>query len=241
MKIDYDGPVPLHIQLKNIILKLINNGDYQDKIPSERELTEEYDVSRSTVRKAVENLVLEGVLVKRKGKGTFISLKPIQDWLGQLSSTSETVRSMGMKPGAELIKHGVVPVPFPIEDFTEEKEMYLIKRIRYADNIPLAIEVHYYPVEIGKELAKLDIETGTLYDLLENELQLNLVEAEQIITSNHLNKDDSKLLNIELTESTLQAERFLTDIGGNLIEYYTANYRSDMYSFHIKLSRKSKL
>lgn len=237
MKLDPRNPLPLHVQLKKSIVHSINKGYYQDKIPSERELTEQYEISRTTVREAVSQLVQEGILEKKHGKGTFISIKPIHDWLGHLSSTSETVSKMGMKPGAKLLKHGIVPSPFPVKSITEEKEMYLIKRIRYADEIPLAIETHYYPVSIGQKLAKLDIESGTIYDLLENELQLQLSEADQIITSSRLKEEDAVLLGIDKAENTLQTERFLTDSDGCLIEYYTANYRADMYSFHIKLSR----
>jgi len=238
MKLDPRNPLPLHIQLKNIIMHSINEGRYKGKIPSERELTEQHEISRTTVREAVSQLVQEGILEKRHGKGTFISIKPIHDWLGHLSSTSETVRKMGMKPGAKLLEHGIVDSPFPVQNITDEKEMYLIKRIRYANDIPLAIETHHYPVAIGLKLAKLDIETGTIYDLLENELQLQLSEADQIITSNRLNDEDAKILGINVSDNTLQAERFLTDSKGSLIEYYTANYRADMYSFHIKLSRE---
>jgi len=238
MKLDPRSPLPLHIQLKEIIMRSINEGRYQVKIPSERELTEQHEISRSTVREAVSQLVQEGILEKRHGKGTFISIKPIHDWLGTLSSTSETVRKMGMTPGAKLLEHGIVVTPYPVQDLTEEIDMYLIKRIRYANETPLAIETHYYPVEIGQKLAKLDIATGTIYDLLENELQLQLSEAEQIITSNRLSNEDADLLGIDRSDSTLQTERFLTDTDGSLIEYYTANYRADMYSFHIKLSRE---
>lgn len=238
MKLDPRSPLPLHVQLKDIIKNSIEQGLYQNKIPSERELTEQHDVSRATVREAVSQLVREGLLEKRHGKGTFISIKPIHDWLGTLSSMTETIKAMGMKPGAKLVNHMIVKTPEPVQGFTDEAEMYVIKRLRYADETPLAIETHYYPVDIGRKLASLDIASGAIYDLLENELHIQLSEAEQIITSNTLDSEDAELLGINQSDNTLQAERFLTDNKGSLIEYYIANYKADMYSFHIKLSRE---
>lgn len=237
MKINPNNPLPLHIQLRRIIEKSIHEGRYSDKIPSERELTEKYMVSRTTVREAISQLVQDGILEKIHGKGTFVSLKPIRDWLGNLSSTTETVNKMGMKPDAKLVEHGIVATPLPLKSTTNDEEMYLIKRIRYADKTPLSIETHYYPIEIGLKLEKLDINQGTLYDFLENELHIQLLEADQVITSSHLSKEDAELLGVPLSLNALLTERFLYDIQGNLVEYYTAYYRADMYSFHIKLSR----
>src|SRR5690625_6623429 len=83
---------------------------YTYQIPSERELMDEYYVSRSTVRKSIARLVDEGILEIRRGRGTFVSVKPINDWLGNLSSTNETIVNMGMEPGAKLIKAKIVKI-----------------------------------------------------------------------------------------------------------------------------------
>lgn len=238
MELDHKSPLPLHAQLKNKIEQLIKDGYYQNKIPSERELIDTYKVSRSTVREAISQLAREGILEKKHGKGTFVSMKPIQDWLGHLSSTSEIVRRMGKVPGAKLLQHGIVKPPKEIVEITGFHEAYFIKRIRYADETPLAIENHYYPIEIGQALAKLDIGQGTLYDLLENQLDIHFAEAEQVITSGNLTEEEANLLEIPDSFSVLSTERMLTDATGALIEYYVASYRSDLYSFRIRLSRK---
>src|SRR5690625_3679492 len=103
MPLDYNNSIPLYVQLKEELKQNIKNGKYQEKIPSERVIMEEYYVSRSTVRQAVEELVDDGILVKKPGKGTFIALKPIDDWLGNLSSTTETIERMGLKAGIKLL------------------------------------------------------------------------------------------------------------------------------------------
>ncbi|WP_053363497.1 GntR family transcriptional regulator [Bacillus sp. FJAT-27251] len=239
MELDPRNPVPLHIQLKNKIEEMINSGSFKEKIPSERELMSTFKVSRSTVREAVSHLVHAGVLEKVHGKGTFISTKPIQDWLGHLSSTTEIISLMGMKPDAKLVSHGIVKPAREIVDASGLHEAYFIKRIRYADKWPFAVELQYYPVELGKELAKHDIDKGTLYDLLEQKMGLKLAEAEQIITSTNFTEEDAELLQLHGKSNALHIERLLSDSHGSLIEYYSGFFRSDMYSFKIRLSRKN--
>lgn len=238
MSLDYNNSIPLHIQLKSLIEQKILNGEYTDKIPSERELMNEYYVSRSTVREAVNQLVIDGILEKRHGKGTFISLKPIQDWLGNLSSTTETIRRMGMSPGAKLILCETVVLPGNLQKQIGLEKAFFISRIRYADAIPVGIEKHYYPIEIGEKLIKYDLNKETLYDLLERELSIPSLEAEQVIKSGIVTKEDAAYLGIPLNTSMLIAERKLTDAQGNFLEFEHASYRSDMYSFKIQLSRK---
>lgn len=238
MELDPKSPIPLHIQLKDGIQTLINEGYYKEKIPSERELMDRYKVSRSTVREAVSHLVREGVLEKVHGKGTFISTKPIEEWLGNLTSTTDTICKMGMKPDAKLIEHGRVIPSQDIIDTTGFQEAYYIKRIRYADEQPLAIEIQYYPVEIGEELSKYDIDKGTLFDILEHNLNIKLSEAKQIITSSFLSKEDAALLEVPEKFNVLNTERLLVDVEDNLIEYYIASFRADLYSFRINLSKK---
>lgn len=228
---------PLHIQLRKIIERNIRQGAFKEKIPSERQLMEKYNVSRSTVRKAVSHLVIDGILEKRHGKGTYISRRPIQDWLGTLKSTTEVIKSMGMVPSTKLIEHGIVNLTSELQETTSLEKAYLIKRIRYADDKPLVIETQYYPVEIGLKLANLDISQGTLYDLLENELNIQLYDADEIITSQKVSSEEAKLLNLQNGLHTLHLERFVYDRYSNLIEYCIADYNPELYAFHFKSKR----
>ncbi|MCT1903003.1 GntR family transcriptional regulator [Oceanobacillus sojae] len=238
MVLDYNNSIALHIQLKNIIEKKIEKGIFTDQIPSERQLMTDYNTSRSTVREAVNLLVREGILEKRHGKGTFVSLKPIQDWLGNLSSTTETIIQMGKKPGAKLIASYLMEPPHYIQEKTGLKEAYFIKRIRYADDTPIGIEQHYYPVNIGEKLIKYDLNDVTLYDLLENDLGIILAEAGQTISSGAFSDEDKE--NLELADGTnaLIAERIIKDRNNEIIEMEKAFYRSDLYTFKLNLSRK---
>ncbi|ASN04574.1 GntR family transcriptional regulator [Virgibacillus necropolis] len=238
MSLDYQSSIPLHIQLKIIIEKQVAGGIFTDQLPSERQFMEEYTTSRSTVREAINLLVREGILEKRHGKGTFVSLKPIHDWLGNLSSTTETILQMGKKPGAKLITHYKTTAPTYIQECTGFTEAYFIKRVRYADDIPIGVEHHYYPVTLGKKLIEYDLENATLYDLVENELGIQFAEANQTISSGQLLREDEEYVIVPPGSHAIKAERIIKDQTGQIIELEQAFYRSDMYTFKINLSRK---
>jgi GntR family transcriptional regulator len=239
MPLDYVNSIPLHIQLKKEIEEKIFDGIYVEKIPSERELMAEYRVSRSTVREAIRLLEVEGIIEKRRGKGTFVALRPISDWLGSLSSTNETIERMGMVPGAKLVKSEIRNVTGAIKDQIGLDKAYYFKRIRYANHIPIGIENHFYPIHLGEQLVKFDLNKEAFYDLLERELGVKTFFAEQIIMAGKLSKEDANLMEVPVNTDVLIAERKITDIDGNFVELEKAFYRSDMYSFKIKLSRNN--
>ncbi|MCF3943134.1 GntR family transcriptional regulator [Oceanobacillus alkalisoli] len=240
MELDYESFIPLHIQLKKEIEDQISKGIYKEQIPSERQLMEEYDTSRSTVREAINLLVMEGILEKRHGKGTFVSLRPIDEWLGHLSSTTETIQNLGMKPGAKLIDHYITVPPAYIQEISGFEKAYFIKRVRYADDTAIGVERHFYPVGIGEELVKHELNDATLYDLVENKLGIQFADAKQIISSGTLLEEDRNYLQVPENAGTIIAERIIKDVSGNVIEYEEAYYRSDLYRFTIHLSRKSR-
>ncbi|TMN21547.1 GntR family transcriptional regulator [Lentibacillus cibarius] len=238
MRLDYESSLPLHVQLKGIIEGQVANGVLTGQIPSERNFMEEYQVSRSTVREAINQLVREGILEKRHGTGTFVSLKPINEWLGNLTSTTDTIRQMGMKPGAKLITYYKTIPPSPILEQTGFHEAYFIKRVRYADSIPIGVECHYFPVSIGKALVQYDLNDISLYEFEENELGIWFAEASQTIGSGTIAEENASYLNIPPHSHVLIAERTIKNQDGRIIELEKAYYRSDMYKFTINLSRK---
>ncbi|MYL47150.1 UTRA domain-containing protein [Virgibacillus halodenitrificans] len=240
MPLDYNNSIPLYLQLKEELEHNIKEGKYGAKIPSEREIMDEFYVSRSTVRQAVAELVSNGLLVKKPGRGTFIALKPIDNWLGNLSSTTETIEKMGMHSGAKLLHTEIIDLPQYLQNETGLNQAFHFKRLRYANHTPMGIENHYYPIPLGKKISTFNLNKATMYDLLERELGIHTFEAEQVIRAGKPSKEDAALLDISLNSSILITDRKLVDINGQFVEFEHALYRSDMYSFKIKLSRKNK-
>lgn len=239
MPLNYTNSIPLHVQLQKEMEERVFQGLYTEKIPSERELMEEYYVSRSTVRQAIAQLVADGVLEKKPGRGTFVTTKSISDWLGNLNTTAETIEGMGMSSTIKLVKADIIEM----NDFLKEKtgldQAYHFTRIRYANHIPMGIERHYYPIELGEQLVQFDLNKESFYDLLERKLGVKAIEADQVIQAGKPYKEDAALLEIPVSSSVLHTARLITDPNDAFIEFENAYYRADMYSFKISLSRKS--
>ena len=161
---------PLYLHLKNQLLKNISSGSYAkgQKIPTENELAKNFSVSRITVRKALQELEQEGLLVRHQGKGTFITDHSLRRDISHNSSFTEICRATGQVPGARTIKS-------VIEDATQQDETELgiasgskvivLERIRYADNTPVAIEFSRFPEQFSF-LIEEDLNNSSLIDLL---------------------------------------------------------------------------
>jgi GntR family transcriptional regulator len=238
--LDGNNPIPFHLQIRKLLEEEISEGRYEEKIPSERELMNRFSVSRTTIREAISHLVHDGILEKIHGKGTFISQKPpIHEWLHSLNSLTETIKNMGMVPGAKLLNCGNYEEPTYISEILNVNTFYSIERLRTANSTPIAIERHYYPKELGLQLSKHDLETSTIYDLMENHLGIELVEAEQFISSKIVDSSDAVHLELPVGSSVLCVERLIINASGEPIEYYTSHFRPDMYVYRIKTKRKN--
>jgi len=234
--LDIHSPIPLHVQLKEKLRKEIEDKSYTEKIPSERKLMDQFSVSRTTVREAVNALVRDGILEKIHGKGTFITFQQVNEWLGNIKSFTETIENMGMKPGIQLLNNGISRNK-KIAKILGVEEYYAIERLRFAEDEPIAIERTYYPVDIGLKLAEHDLNQVTLYKLLKS-IGVVLYEAEQKIIGTKPTEKDAELLGISSDTSILEAERITSDPLGNLVEYNCSVYRADKYAFCIKMTKK---
>lgn len=236
--LNFENHIPLHIQLKDLLKTEIVEGKYVEKIPSERELMERFSVSRSTVREAVKHLVHDGVLKKIHGKGTFITKnKTVHDWLNSLNSFTDTVRQMGMKPGAKLL------YAKNIDNFPEANEilgqsiLFGISRVRTADDQPISIERHFYHTHLGKQIAAHNLNEATIYDIIEKELNITMVEAEQTIRCSPISEEDAKLLDLKPYTNVLNIERVILGVQGEVIEYYSSLFHPELYMLKLKTKR----
>lgn len=235
---NFDSHIPLHVQLKDLIKGEIVEGKYEEKIPSERELMERFSVSRSTVREAVSHLVQDGILKKIHGKGTFITKnKTVQDWLNTLNSFTETVNQMGMKPGARLLSSNELHYFEVGSKIFGEQPIYSIARLRTADNLPIAIERHYYERKLGLQISKYNLNKATIYDVIEKDLNITIVEAEQTIRCCSISVEDAELLGLQPNINVLCIERVITGENQQIIEYYQSLLHPELYMLKLNTKR----
>lgn len=238
---DLESPVPYHFQIKDVLKQEIADGLYDEKIPSERELIVRFSVSRTTIREAINHLVHEGILEKIHGKGTFISKsKQVHEWLHTINSLTDTIKRMGMQPSSRLLLNQPRNVSEHISQYMNSADLHLIKRLRTADSMPIAIEYHYYHPALGEALSAFDLNTITIYEVIENELNIVMDEAEQSITCKPILADDAKQLEIEQGTNVLYVDRLIKDAGGKPIEYYTSVVKPEMYVFRLKMKKQGR-
>ena len=203
--------IPLYAQLKEKIISDINNETlkYGDKIETEQEIMKKYNLSRITVRRAISELVAEGYLVKKQGKGTFVIKNKIErkiiytsDSLKIMSFTKE-LKENNIKASSKIIDLKIVP---GIEEFNKKlnlnknSKLIFMKRVRYANDSPMTIEENYFPYDRFKGLLEEKIE-GSLYELLEKKYNtIPTRSSRQEIEIVKSDEEQSKLLNVPTFE-----------------------------------------
>ncbi len=239
--LDKKNSIPLHLQVRNILRNEILKGTYTEKIPPEYDLMNKFSVSRATIRRAIRSLIEEGVLESRQGLGTFVAVRPIEEWLGNLSTFFEIIKEMGMTPNIQVLSQEVVKAPQDAATIFKTDQVYRTIRLRLANDTPVVLETQYYPLDIGGKLANFDLNNVSTYDILETELGVSLWEAKQTIAAIIPTAVEKRLLALTVEPCcALLSKRLVMDHNNNPIEYEKSIYRSDMYAFRINLTRGRK-
>lgn len=239
--IDKNSPIPIYHQLEEHIKQLIEQGDLKpgDMLPSEREYADKYKISRMTIRQAIINLVNERYLYRVKGKGTFIMEKKLEQSLQGLTSFSEDMKSRGMKASSKLISFEIIPATSKLADqlgIQEHGPVYEIKRIRLAEEVPMALERTYISANKVKGLTE-DIVQRSLYQFIEENLHLKIAKGRQIIEAAIANNDEVEHLEIPEHSPIMLIQRMTRLEDGTIIEVVKSSYRGDRYKFMIDLTR----
>lgn len=240
MKIDKDSNVPLYLQLVNIIKGNISKQILKegDKIPAERELTEKYTISRSTVRQALSELEKQGLICKIHGKGNFVSKKTINQDLSRFYSFSNEMVKQGKIPGNKILyllsKNAGDQIANKLK-INKNDKIFVLTRIRLADNEALMYETSYLPYKRFKNLSEEDIENKGLYNTLKDKFSATFSYAEETFYPCILNQEDSKFLNAVPGELGIIIER-TTYEGNQIIEYTYSTVKGDKFKYKVTLN-----
>jgi GntR family transcriptional regulator len=240
MTIDRHSLLPLYHQVEESLRGDIANGVYQpdQSIPTEIALQKKYDVSRETVRKAVNNLVLVGVVEKRKGVGTFVTRPKIVHRLGKLYSSTEEILNRGMTPGTTFIEKKQIR---PSDSMRRQMKIMKgtnvikIKRVRFVNEEPVAILSSYLPEDLVPGLVRVKFRNNSLYRTLEEVYDLRLTEGDEVIEAGSIGRKDAVLLQIRKGTPILVVKRLAYLDNSLVIEKLTALYRSDKFEYQVKL------
>ncbi|HEY0247893.1 MAG TPA: GntR family transcriptional regulator [Gryllotalpicola sp.] len=225
--------------LRRHLLELIETSlSPHDKLPTERELAEQFSMSRLTVRQVLSRLEMEGRVYREQGSGTFVSEPRIAKSL-ELTSFSEDMRSRGLQPGSREVvvtrRAAGADVAFAL-GISPREEVLHFHRIRTADGTPMCIEDSYIPAALAPGLQDAEVD-GSLYEMLETRFHLRLDRAEQTIRVTVLDPDDAHQLESIEYGPAFDVHRVGLDVRGRKIEYARSIYRGDRYSYNLTIFR----
>ncbi len=240
MELKREAPLPLYLQLKNSLLSQINTGVYEPHtpLPSERELCEQFKVSRTTVRQAINEMIHEGLVYSRAGKGTFVGEPKISQQLSALTGFSQDVQGRGGRPASQVLSARLIPAtPLLAEKLhiALEAEVVLLARLRLANEMPLAIETSHLNHALCAGILRFDFAQESLYQVLQSEYGLRLVRAEQGIEAGLADQEELTLLQMYPPAAVLRMERSTFTEQDAPVEYTVSSYRGDRYKFRATL------
>lgn len=239
--LDKDSPLPLYHQLKKVIEERIDSQQWLPgmRLPSERELCDQFQVSRITVRQAITELVNAGRLNRHQGIGTFVASPRIEQNLTHLVGFTQDMQARGKRPGSRIIEQRALPAPPHIAralQIQSGDSMVMLKRLRLTDGEPMAIEIAYLPGANCDGLLEEDMRDRSLYKLLMTKYHVFPSRAEQQLQAIACPAPEAQLLGIAKGSPVLHIYRLTFSPEGRPVEYTESYYRGDRYVFQVELS-----
>lgn len=242
-----EGRGPLYQRLFGSINTRIQKGDWaaDAQLPSERDLSEQFGVSRSTVRQALEQLSRVGLLKKIQGRGTFIAAHgPITQPLQRVTAFREALAAQGLEPGLRIVSRTQVPCDVVLSrvlGVPPEAGLLHLVYLGLGDNDPLAIYRSYFAagkvaplVEPFERMAASGAPPRMLSELYAERAGLHELRAEQTFEVGLATTEDARLLGLERPAAVFNVTSLISTLSGEAVEYRLAVYRGDRYKFNIE-------
>ncbi|RUT30231.1 GntR family transcriptional regulator [Arsenicitalea aurantiaca] len=238
--IDPKAPLPLFVQIKEALLHGLRNGawDAESPIPSERQLMTELGVSRATVRQAIQELEIEGWLVRRQGRGTFPHAPKVEQRLELLAGFSDNMRAQGLEPSSRLVGRRLAnadPRVARALGILPGAPVALIERVRLVNADPLLYEISAINEALAPDLLEQDL-SGSLYALLGRRYRLVLAHGEETLEAVAADRDLARHLDIPEGSPLVYTERTVSTDRGQAVEFTRRWGRGDKSSFRVTLS-----
>ena len=208
--------IPLYIQIKNSIMEAIRRREFKpnDRIPGESELEAFFKVSRITIRKAISELVDEGILIKKQGKGTFLSSVIVATTLDEINGYTQSMLKLGYTPGRVLIKREIVVRGMEMIKLqlgvAPDAELIHIKRVLLADGEPVVLENAYYPMRF-KFFMDEDLNAESMYNLLKGKMRVIPYKAQKTIGIEMADKETAKYLHTKVGTPLLMTSELVVE------------------------------
>ncbi|MBV8225550.1 MAG: GntR family transcriptional regulator [Verrucomicrobia bacterium] len=243
MSIDFADRLPLYAQVESMIIARISDGSLAPgaRLPSEDSLVEEYAVSRTTIRAAIQSLIQRGLVEIRRGKGTFVTLPKITQELTELTGFVEDMQTLGRNATAKVLDQQVVAANQVVARqlaLPPGSSVVRIQRVRLADGMPLSFDETYLPKELGRKIMADNLETEPIFSLLERKYTTPLVEAEYRLEAICADATVATVLRVGVGSPIFLIERTSYSNGHRPVDYEKLHYRGEQIRFVTRLARR---
>lgn len=231
--------VPKHWAVKEWLLEFVEHNPPGTAVPPERQLAEHFRLSRTSVRRAVQEVVVEGRLLRLQGKGTFVAPSKVAHRL-RLSSYTEEIQAHGMAATSRTLAVDVLPAPATVADrlgLVAGAEVLRIERLRLADLEPMALDVNWFSADRFPDLAGRLAAADSIYAALDDHYGVRPATAEQTIETVMASPEEAALLRTEIGLPLLLLTRHAFLDGGEPVEFARSVFRGDRYRFVATLTR----
>lgn len=237
-----DAITPLYVQLMEELETSIRNGVYKpgDKIMTEAEMAKEYGVSLITVRKAVGSLMEKGLVVRKQGKGTFVTKPKYSRNMKKLQSFTEMCEQMGVKPGARVLENRLIMADKKVADrlgIEPGSNVVYISRLRLADGEPVQVEKSYFPLKYAFLLEE-DLNNGSMFECLKEKAGAKVASSEKMIELCRATAEEAALMDVKKGDYLLFVKSTAYDENGEPMYAGIQLINGDRFSLYVYESGK---
>ena len=232
-----DAITPLYVQLMEELETSIRNGVYKpgDKIMTEAEMAKEYGVSLITVRKAVGSLMEKGLVMRKQGKGTFVTKPKYSRNMKKLQSFTEMCEQMGVKPGAQVLENRLIMADKKVADrlgIEPGSNVVYISRLRLADGEPVQVEKSYFPLKYAFLLEE-DLNNGSMFECLKEKAGAKVASSEKMIELCRATAEEAALMDVKKGDYLLFVKSTAYDENGEPMYAGIQLINGDRFSLYV--------
>jgi GntR family transcriptional regulator len=246
IKVDQSSAIPYYHQIKEAVKALIASGRLKagEMLPSEVSLSEQLGVSRLVVHRAFRELVTEGLLIRKRPKGTFVAPRVHRGYrvVGPLFSMTENLAQDGMRSTNRILKQEVITADQEVQaglGLAGRARVVHLNNLRLADGLPFAVEDMYFSAERFSALAGMDLNNRSVYSVLEQDFDAHPQEAQDTVTAGPASHKEARLLGITTGAPVMRLRRTSTDRRGRPVEYSKVVFHAERYQFVARVRREA--
>jgi GntR family transcriptional regulator len=239
------APVPLYQQLSDLLREDIKGGRYAplDRLPSEHELVREYAISRITARQALVELERAGLVFRRQGRGSFVARPAVVQPLSHLSGLAEAMSGQGLSSASRVLRTSTVRAGTSVAarlSIEPGAPVFEMRRIRMVDAVAVSYDVSWLPVELGRKLAREDLEGRDVFWLIENACGMTLGAADCEIGAVAAEDEIALQLGVPSGTPLVFIDRLTYDVAERPVDYEHLYVRADRFRYGLRLERRPR-